>query len=107
VPGALSLAVAPDLLGFVSRAVKAAMTRSTNLKRRRTTMSTTEKTESTSSKLPSHIAYHVRGREGEKGFFTRIGAAWPSKDGKGLNIQIDAVPLSGRITLRPALESKE
>ena len=29
-------------------------------------MSTTEKTESTASKLHSHIAYHVRDREGQK-----------------------------------------
>jgi hypothetical protein len=70
-------------------------------------MSTTEKTESTASKAPSHIVYQVRDREGQKGFFTRIGAAWPHKDGKGFNIQIDAVPLDGRITLRVASETKE
>jgi hypothetical protein len=70
-------------------------------------MSTTEKTESTASKAPSHIVYQVRDREGGKGFFTRIGAAWPHKDGKGFNIQIDAVPLDGRITLRVASETKE
>jgi len=49
---------------------------------------------------PSHIAYQVRDREGQKAFFTRIGAAWPNADGKGFNIQLDAVPLDGRITLR-------
>ena len=70
-------------------------------------MSTTEKTESTASKAPSHIVYQVRDREGQKGFFTRIGAAWPHKDGKGFSIQIDAVPLDGRITLRVASETKE
>jgi hypothetical protein len=70
-------------------------------------MSTTTVTESTTSKAPSHIVYHVRDREGQKGFFTRIGAAWPHKDGKGFNIQVDSVPLDGRITLRVATESKE
>jgi hypothetical protein len=70
-------------------------------------MSTTEKTESTTSKAPSHIVYQVRDREGGKGFFTRIGAAWPHKDGKGFNIQIESVPLDGRITLRVASETKE
>jgi hypothetical protein len=70
-------------------------------------MSTTEKTESTASKAPSHIVYQVRDREGGKGFFTRIGAAWPHKDGKGFNIQIESVPLDGRITLRVASETKE
>jgi hypothetical protein len=71
-------------------------------------MSTTETTESTAStKSPSHIVYQVRDREGGKGFFTRIGAAWPHRDGKGFNIQIEAVPLDGRITLRIASETKE
>lgn len=59
-------------------------------------------------KTPSHIAYHVRdGGEGRKGFWTRIGSAWPHKDGNGFNIQIDTVPLDGRITLRVATEKKD
>lgn len=58
------------------------------------------------SKAPTHIAYHVRDREGGKGFWTRIGSAWPHSDGKGFNVQIDVVPLDGRITLRTAEEKK-
>jgi hypothetical protein len=56
------------------------------------------------SKTPSHIVYHVRDREGGEAFWTRIGAAWPHKDGNGFNIQIEAVPLDGHITLRTASE---
>ena len=56
----------------------------------------------TASKAPTHVAYQVRGREDGKGFWTRIGSAWPHADGKGLTVQIDAVPLDGRITLRLA-----
>jgi hypothetical protein len=60
------------------------------------------------SKTPSHVAYHVRDRgEGKKGFWTRIGSAWPHADGNGFNIQIEVVPLDGRITLRVASETKE
>jgi hypothetical protein len=70
-------------------------------------MSTTEKTETTASKSPSHIVYHVRDREGQKGFFTRIGAAWPHKDGKGFKIQVEAFPIDGKLTLRVASEKKE
>ena len=70
-------------------------------------MSTTEKTETTTSKSPSHIVYQVRDREGSKGFFTRIGAAWPHKDGKGFNVQLDAMPLDGKLTLRVVSETKE
>jgi hypothetical protein len=63
--------------------------------------------ETTASKSPSHIAYQVRDREGQKGIFTRIGAAWPHKDGKGFNVQLEAVPLDGRITFRVLSETKE
>ncbi len=56
----------------------------------------------TGSKSPTHIAYHVRNREGAEGFWTLIGSAWPHADGKGFNIRVDAVPVDGRITLRIA-----
>ncbi|MGA3065258.1 MAG: hypothetical protein ABSF29_00270 [Tepidisphaeraceae bacterium] len=69
-------------------------------------MSNTNDTQTPGSKSPSHIVYQVRDREGGKGFFTRIGAAWPHKDGKGFNVQIESVPLDGRITLRVASETK-
>jgi len=55
---------------------------------------------STAAKAPSHAVYHVRDREGGRAFWTRIGSAWPHADGKGFNLQVDCVPLDGRITLR-------
>jgi hypothetical protein len=62
-------------------------------------MSNTNETLTTKSKSPSHDVFVVRpGRE--KGFWKRIGAAWPHKDGKGFNVQIESVPLDGRISLR-------
>jgi hypothetical protein len=60
-----------------------------------------------SSKAPSHSAYHVRDREGGNSFWTRIGSAWSHADGRGFTIQIETVPLDGRITLRVAAEKKE
>jgi hypothetical protein len=56
---------------------------------------------------PAYIAYQVRDREGEKGFFTRIGAAWLHKDGNGFNIQLESVPLDGKVVLRTPSEKKE
>jgi hypothetical protein len=55
-----------------------------------------------SKKYPKYFAYHVRqGKDGEKGFWTRIGVAWAHKDGNGVDIQLDGVvPLDGRITCR-------
>jgi hypothetical protein len=69
-------------------------------------MSDSKKSETT-TKIPSHVAYQVRDREGQKGFWTRIGSVWPHTDGKGFNIQLDVVPLDGRITLRVATEKKD
>jgi hypothetical protein len=60
-----------------------------------------------SANPPSHAAYQVRDREGDKGIFTRIGAAWPHKDGKGFTVQLDAVPLDGRVSLRVIEDKKD
>ncbi len=51
---------------------------------------------------PDLIAYTVRG-EGEKAFWNRIGAAWTNKDG-GHTIQLDSLPIDGRIVCRPPKE---
>lgn len=67
----------------------------------------TDANNNTGSKSPTHVAYQVRDREGKKAFWTRIGGAWAHADGKGFNIQIEAVPLDGRITLRVVSETKE
>ncbi len=48
---------------------------------------------------PTHRLYRVNG-EGSAAIWTPIGAAWPNKDGKGFNLNCDAVPLTGRIVLR-------
>ncbi len=70
-------------------------------------MTDTKSNENANSKSPSHIAYHVRDREGGKGFWTRIGSAWAHADGKGFNVQLEVAPLDGRITLRVATEKKD
>ena len=48
---------------------------------------------------PTHRLYRVNG-EGSAAIWTPIGAAWPNKDGKGFNLNCDAVPLTGRVVLR-------
>jgi hypothetical protein len=52
------------------------------------------------SKSLSHVAYHVRNREGGESFWTRIGSAWAHADGQSFNIQLETAPLDGRIALR-------
>lgn len=51
------------------------------------------------TKAPALVAWHVNGQD-KKAFWTRIGAAWDHKDGKGLTLQLDMVPINGRIVLR-------
>jgi hypothetical protein len=78
-----------------------------NLKRTKGNYAMTD-TNNSPSKKPTHVAYQVRdGRDGGKGFWTRIGSAWANADGKGFNIQLEVVPLDGRITLRVATEKKD
>lgn len=67
----------------------------------------TDSKKQTASKSPTHVAYHVRNREGGEGFWTRIGSAWQHADGNGFNVQIETVPLDGRITFRVASEKTE
>lgn len=61
----------------------------------------------TNSRMPTHAAYQVRDREGKKAVWTRIGSAWAHADGNGFNIQVEALPLDGRISLRVITETKE
>lgn len=70
-------------------------------------MSKTNNSTEQTSKKPTHYAYQVREREGKKAIWTRIGAAWVHGDEQGFNVQIECVPLDGRITLRVASEPKE
>lgn len=56
---------------------------------------------------PTHRLFHVTG-EGEQSNWTRIGAAWPHKDGKGFNIDLEYIPQkAGRIVLREETDQGE
>ena len=52
----------------------------------------------TSTNKPSHGVYIVEG-EGDKAFWTKIGAAWPQSD-EGFSIQLTALPITGRLVVR-------
>ncbi len=55
---------------------------------------------------PSHKVFCVddpdpeTAEKDEKGWWTRIGSAWPHKDGRGLNLVLQALPVGNRIVLR-------
>jgi hypothetical protein len=62
-----------------------------------------------SRERPSHRCFVVEDRGGGKdAIWTRIGSAWPHKDGKGFNVQLAALPASGgRIVLREVTEEED
>jgi hypothetical protein len=49
---------------------------------------------------PSHRAYSVIRREGQDDYWLNVGLVFPHKDGKGLNIILQAFPLDGKIVCR-------
>ena len=57
-----------------------------------------------SNNQPTLIAFCVREREGKQAIWTKIGAAFPHGKGKGMTIQLDALPLGDSIVLREPKE---
>jgi len=55
-------------------------------------------------KPPKYHAFQVNEGKDGKGYFNRIGAAFEHKDGKGLSVNLDSVPVDGRVTLRTPKE---
>ncbi len=54
-----------------------------------------------------HGVYVVDG-EGDKAFWTKIGAAWAHEDGNGFNVTLTAMPIDGRLVIRkPKAQQKE
>ena len=54
------------------------------------------------SSTPTLYAYSVKERgKGKKAIWTRIGAAWSHAKGQGFNIELEALPVEGKIVLMP------
>jgi hypothetical protein len=58
------------------------------------------------STRPTHAVFIVEG-EGETAFWTKIGAAWAHEDGDGFNLQLIAMPITGRLVIRKAKPQAE
>jgi hypothetical protein len=66
------------------------------------TVQTTEQG-ATSSRLYAYTVREFDGADGKKArAWTRIGVAFPHKDGTGFNVEVHSFPLDGRIVLFPA-----
>jgi len=53
---------------------------------------------------PAFRAFTVIKREGQNDFWAPIGAAFSHRDGLGFNILLRALPIDGKVVLRPAKE---
>lgn len=62
--------------------------------------------ENSSNRQPSHRAYVVVG-DGDNATWLQVGAAWPTRNGEGFTISLDALPTSGRLVLMPPKERQE
>ncbi len=55
---------------------------------------------------PDFVAYSVRETRDGKGHWNKVGAAWQHRDGQGMDIQLESLPLDGRLTLRELREDR-
>lgn len=52
-----------------------------------------------SNNRPAFRLYTVQG-DNDQARWTDIGVAWPTRDGKGFTLKLNALPLDGRIVMR-------
>ena len=55
----------------------------------------------------THKAYSVIKREGQDDYWLNIGAAFSHADGNGLNVLLQALPINGKLVLRPPKDNDE
>ena len=65
-------------------------------------MARTSTATTTEPKTPAFQAWHVV-KKGDNAFWTKVGAAWSHRDGKGLSLILSVIPMNGQIVLRQPL----
>jgi hypothetical protein len=73
-----------------------------NGQERKFIMARTSATTPVEPKTPAFQAWHVTNK-GDDSFWTKVGAAWPHRDGKGLSLILSVIPMNGQIVLREPL----
>jgi len=55
-----------------------------------------------SGRQPTHVIWAVQ-KNGDKGFWTSVGAAWAHEDGDGMSLKLNLLPIAGQdIVVRKA-----
>lgn len=65
----------------------------------------TKKEAAQTKNYPSHGVFVVE-NDGPQAYWTKIGVAWAHADGEGLNVQLSAIPVGGRIVIRTRKEQE-
>ncbi|WP_421927157.1 hypothetical protein [Neoaquamicrobium sediminum] len=68
-------------------------------------MARSDNTTESSRTSPTHGVFVVEG-DGDTAYWTRIGAAWAHRDGEGFNLQLAAIPMTGRLVVRANREGE-
>jgi hypothetical protein len=55
---------------------------------------------------PKFHVYSVIERKGEKPYWHKVGAAWPTRTGDGFSIDLNSLPLTGNLMLMPPKEGE-
>ena len=56
--------------------------------------------------MPAYEVFAVDSGSGDKGFWTKIGAAWPHEDGQGFSLKLSLIPFAGQSIHLRAFEAK-
>ena len=57
-------------------------------------------------RAPDFLAWHVANK-GDKAYWTKFEAPWFHRDRKGLSLQLEVIPINGRIVLRTPLDGSD
>lgn len=61
----------------------------------------------TENRRPDFAAYVVRDRDDKKANWRELGVGFRHKDGKGVDLLLDAVPVNGRLVIREIEDKAE
>ena len=61
----------------------------------------------TTNNKPAFEIFVVREGSNKKSYFTKIGAAWPTKIGNGYNADLIALPVDGKFILLPPKDKED
>ena len=65
-----------------------------------------EQENGTQGRKPDFVAYQIQETQDGKDIWNRIGAAWRHKDGHGVELTLNSLPVNGRVTLRELREER-